>query len=316
VQVEGSVARGGIGRRVRRPSCRRTPAGALAERSAVHPLQDPPAPSGPPGGGLRRRRTAVAVGVVAVLGAGAAGAWLTLGRDDDRVPAAAAPTSGAASAPSSPASSPSASGRSPGGPGRAGKTAVQGPMVNGRRQPPRVRIPRSASGRYAVVPGTAKPKGTRGTLVRYTVEVERGLPITGADFAAEVQRVLNDPRSWGHGGTMRFERVGRGPVRFRVSLSSPALTDRMCAPLVTGGELSCRQGNRSVINALRYGEGAASYGRDLASYREYVINHEVGHALGHGHLQCPGKGRPAPVMVQQTKSLYGCAPNPWPFPKG
>ncbi|WP_344407465.1 DUF3152 domain-containing protein, partial [Actinomadura nitritigenes] len=244
--------------------------------------------------------------------AGAAGAWLTLGRDD-RAPAAGTPASGAVSA----SSSPSASGRSPNATGKAGRTrAVQGPVVNGRRQPPRVRIPRAASGRYAVVPGTAKPKGSRGTLIRYTVEVERGLPITGAEFAAEVQRVLNDPRSWGHGGTMRFERVSRGPVRFRVSLSSPALTDRMCAPLVTGGELSCRQGNRSVINALRYGEGAASYGRDLASYREYVINHEVGHALGHGHRQCPGKGRPAPVMVQQTKSLYGCSPNPWPFPKG
>ena len=279
----------------------------------MHDLQDPSAPSRPPGGRPRRRRTAViAVGVAAVLGVGAAGgAWLTLGHDDDRAPAAA-PASEAVSA----SSSPQASGRTPGGTGRAGRTAVKGPVVNGRRQPPRVRIPRSASGRYAVVPGTAKPKGTRGTLVRYTVEVERGLPITGAEFAAEVQRVLNDPRSWGHGGTMRFERVSRGPVRFRVSLSSPALTDRMCAPLVTGGELSCRQGNRSVINALRYGEGAASYGRDLASYREYVINHEVGHALGHGHLQCPGKGRPAPVMVQQTKSLYGCAPNPWPFPKG
>jgi Protein of unknown function (DUF3152) len=278
----------------------------------VHDLQDDPAvsrPRRPSGGGTRRRRTTAwtAAGAVTVLAAGAAGAWLTLGRDEDHARAAAAPPAGTVPA------SPPASERS------AGKTAkkmvVQGPVVNGRRQPPRVRIPHSASGRYAVVPGTAKPPGTRGTLVRYSVEVERGLPITGASFAAEVQRVLNDPRSWGHGGTLRFERVSGGPVRFRVSLSSPALTDRMCAPLVTGGELSCRHGDRSVINALRYGEGAASYGRDLASYREYVINHEVGHALGHGHLQCPGKGRPAPVMVQQTKSLYGCAPNPWPFPR-
>ncbi|WP_308166241.1 DUF3152 domain-containing protein [Actinomadura sp. NEAU-AAG7] len=197
----------------------------------------------------------------------------------------------------------------------AADPAAAGPVVNGRRQPVRVRVPDSAAGSYARVPGTAAPPaGARGTLVRYGVEVERGLPLDGAEFAAEVHRVLNDPRGWGHGGVMRFERVADGPVRFRVALSSPAMTDRMCAPLVTGGELSCGHGDRSVINARRYGEGAASYGADLASYREYLIGHEVGHALGHGHAGCPGRGRRAPVMVQQSKSLYGCRANPWPHP--
>jgi hypothetical protein len=193
--------------------------------------------------------------------------------------------------------------------------AAAEPLVNGRRQPPMVRMPTSARGRYGVVPGTAAaPASARGTAVRYIVEVERGLPVRGADFAAQVQRVLNDPRSWGHGGRLRFVRVAHGPARFRVSLTSPDMVDRMCAPLNTGGELSCGRGGRSVLNARRWGSGAASYGRDLATYREYLINHEVGHLLGHGHRQCPGHGRRAPVMVQQTKSLQGCRANPWPFP--
>ncbi|WP_245679136.1 DUF3152 domain-containing protein, partial [Actinomadura hibisca] len=200
--------------------------------------------------------------------------------------------------------------------GRSRRVARPGAVVNGRRQPAVVKVPVSASGRYAVVPGAAAaPAGRRGITVRYAVEVERGLPFSGAQFAAEVHRVLNDPRSWGHGGKMRFVRVASGPVRFRVSLSSPALTDRLCLPLRTGGELSCRSGLRSIINARRWGQGAVTYGRDLATYREYVINHEVGHALGHGHQACPGAGRRAPVMVQQTKSLYGCRTNPWPFPQ-
>lgn len=151
--------------------------------------------------------------------------------------------------------------------------------------------------------------------MRYLVQVERGLPFDAGAFAAEVHRILNDPRGWGHGRRLRFMRTDREPVRVRVALSSPDLTDRLCLPRNTGGELSCWDGPRSVINARRWGTGARTYGRDIASYREYVINHEVGHQLyGAAHASCPGRGRPAPVMVQQTKSLQGCRPNPWPFP--
>ncbi|MFC5747529.1 DUF3152 domain-containing protein, partial [Actinomadura rugatobispora] len=195
--------------------------------------------------------------------------------------------------------------------------AAPGPVVvNGRAQPPRVLVPRAATGRYWMVPVAAAPPAGTGMLVPYAVEVERGLPFRSGRFAAEVHRVLNDPRGWGRGGRLRFARVARGPVRFTVSLSSPALTDRMCLPARTHGWLSCHNGGRAVINARRWGLGAAPYGGDLAGYREYLINHEVGHALGHGHRGCPGPGRAAPVMVQQTMSLYGCRANPWPFPRG
>ncbi|MFF0576839.1 DUF3152 domain-containing protein [Streptosporangium saharense] len=187
-------------------------------------------------------------------------------------------------------------------------------LANGRRQPPRVAVPASAGGRYRVVASEAAPPPPRGRrpgkVIRYVVEVERGLPFDGQEFADEVHRVLNDRRSWG----FRFQRVRRGPVRIRVSLSSPTMTDRMCRPLVTFGALSCWNHGRAVINARRWNAGARGYGRDVASYHEYVINHEVGHGLGHGHVSCPGPGRRAPVMLQQTKSLYGCRPNPWPSP--
>ncbi|REE96905.1 uncharacterized protein DUF3152 [Thermomonospora umbrina] len=248
---------------------------------------------------------AAGAALVAAVGAGAA-VWVAVPSDD-----AAGTSSGVGAGAAS--GMPAVRDR----PRASQQPQWRGPVVNGRRQPPRVQVPQSAGGRYAVVPGTAyAPRGHRGAVVRYMVDVERGLPFRGTEFAAEVHRILNDRRGWGRGRAMRFVRVSRGPAQLRVSLSSPTMVDRMCAPLVTHGELSCGRSGRAVLNARRWGIGAASYGRDLATYREYLVNHEVGHLLGHQHQQCPGPGRPAPVMVQQTKSLYGCRANAWPYPKG
>ncbi|MER6945051.1 DUF3152 domain-containing protein [Nonomuraea sp. NPDC000554] len=172
-----------------------------------------------------------------------------------------------------------------------------------------VAVPYAASGEYEVVPGDAPARPGGGEVVRYLVEVERGLPFDGQRFAAAVHRALNDPRGWA-----RFERVDHDPVWVRVALSSPSLTNQQCRPLNTGDELSCWNGTRSIINARRWAKGVPGYGHDLAGYRDYVVNHEVGHSLGHEHTVCPGPGQPAPVMVQQSKSLGGCLPNPWPFP--
>ncbi|MEV4165955.1 DUF3152 domain-containing protein [Nonomuraea dietziae] len=178
-----------------------------------------------------------------------------------------------------------------------------------RAPAPQVKVPRRGSGRYAVVGGRAAPRRGGGPLVRYLVEVEKGLPFDGEEFAADVHATLNDPRGWG-----RFLRVDHGPARLSVALTSPFTTDRECWPLRTGGELSCWNGRRSVINARRWARGVAQYRGDLEGYRHYLVNHEVGHGLGHHHVGCPGRGMPAPVMVQQSKSLERCLPNPWPFP--
>lgn len=168
-------------------------------------------------------------------------------------------------------------------------------------------------GALAVVPGTSATSGP-GRPTPYLVEVEGGLGIDTTPFVREVERVLADPRSWGAGGRRALQRVDRGDVVFRVALASPETTDRLCAPLRTNGRFSCANGERAVLNAGRWLTGADTYAGQLGLYREYLVNHEVGHTLGRGHEPCPGAGQPAPVMVQQTKSLYGCTQNTWPYP--
>ncbi|ASU85191.1 DUF3152 domain-containing protein [Nocardiopsis gilva YIM 90087] len=172
---------------------------------------------------------------------------------------------------------------------------------------------KDASGDLKVVPGTSDVAG-KGPLKRYMVEVEKGLPGDPEDFAAAVDQVLSDKRSWIADGAVSMQRVDSGPVDFRVTLAAPDTVDSLCAPLRTMGYVSCHQGERSVINQNRWVSGVKHFDDDLETYRTYVINHEVGHALGKGHVPCPGRGETAPVMQQQTFGLDGCEANGWPNP--
>lgn len=169
------------------------------------------------------------------------------------------------------------------------------------------------TGRLDVVSGDGPVSGA-GPLKRYIVEVEEGLGEDPQGFAATVEGTLADRRSWGRGGVMSFQRVDSGPVAFRVLLASPPTVDRYCAPLQTNGYLSCYMAGRSVLNVNRWRAAVPWYADELGLYRQYVINHEVGHALGSGHEDCPESGALAPVMQQQTKGLQGCRRNAWPHP--
>jgi predicted Zn-dependent protease len=54
-------------------------------------------------------------------------------------------------------------------------------------------------------------------------------------------------------------------------------------------------------------------GMPLPAYRMYVIQHEVGHALGCStHAVVSDPSQPCPVMVQQTKGTHGAPPHPFP----
>ncbi|MFD3324223.1 DUF3152 domain-containing protein [Streptomyces sp. NPDC058701] len=180
-------------------------------------------------------------------------------------------------------------------------------------------------GTFDTVPGVAKAPG-KGRLVRYRVDVEQGLGLDPQLFAEAVHRTLNDPRSWSHGGARTFERVPGGEADFVITLASPGTTGVWCAKSgldTTIDNVSCDSAStdRVMINAFRWAQGSATYGPDqMFAYRQMLINHEVGHRLGNGHVSCRTPGSLAPIMQQQTKSLdidgIQCKPNPWVFPGG
>ena len=172
-----------------------------------------------------------------------------------------------------------------------------------------MRIPVSGPGEFSVAGRDVAVASVES--LDYTVEVERSLPFAVSDVATQIRLVLQDSRGWTAVNETAFQQVAADPD-LRVLVATPSTTDRLCAPLKTRGRVSCRNGDLVVINARRWAFGVPDYRGRLRDYRRYVVNHEVGHALGEDHVECPGQGRPAPVMLQQTYGLDGCRRNPWP----
>ncbi|MEW2071557.1 DUF3152 domain-containing protein [Streptomyces sp. NPDC007346] len=182
-----------------------------------------------------------------------------------------------------------------------------------------------ATGKFEAVPGLAKAPG-KGRKYRYRIDVEKGLSLDAGLFAEAVQKTLNDDRSWAHNGAMTFERISSGSPDFVITLASPGTTGEWCAKSgldTTIDNVSCDSAatDRVMINAYRWAQGSATFGpKKLLAYRQMLINHEVGHRLGHNHVSCRTPGALAPVMQQQTKSLkvdgITCKPNPWVHPGG
>ncbi|WP_416968699.1 DUF3152 domain-containing protein [Streptomyces sp. 4F14] len=175
-------------------------------------------------------------------------------------------------------------------------------------------IPERGTGVYATAPGTGRKSG-KGTPLRYKVEIEKDIDLPLAETAAEVEDVLADPRGWTADGDSAFRRVATGPTDFVVRIATPKTVDTACAEygLDTHGDLNCSVGHKVMVNLERWLTGTQYYADDIPFYRALIINHEVGHFLGHGHETCPAAGAPAPAMMQQIKGLKGCVPNAWPY---
>lgn len=190
-------------------------------------------------------------------------------------------------------------------------------------------------------PGMTAGDGSE-IVVRFAVEVEHGIDTSGYGgdeaFAHMVDATLSDPRGWINDPRFRFEHVSADDnPSLKIRLTSLDTTAELCGVQI-GTETSCRTritGEDTVLlNESRWVRGAVPFQGDLGSYRQYLINHEVGHAVGFAeHVPCPESNALAPIMMQQTLSLNNaqlremspddnypdnadtCRPNPWPYPR-
>lgn len=191
-------------------------------------------------------------------------------------------------------------------------------------------------GHFHIVAGSGAALGKGPKKLTFTIEVEGGIESTADDqlFADRVVSILSDPRSWIGSGKYTLQRVDTGTPDFRVSLTSQMGVRTFCGYQIKI-EASCfnkSEDNRVFINDSRWVRGAISFNGDLDLYRQYAINHEVGHKLGFHHEPCAKQGGLAPVMMQQTFSTSNdelspldpqhiladgltCTANPYPYPQ-
>ena len=134
-----------------------------------------------------------------------------------------------------------------------------------------------------------------------------------SSFEAVVEATLTDARGWARAGFQLVRDDRAGP--YRIVLAEGDEVDQLCLPYDTYGKYSCQNGPVVVLNADRWRSATPQWSGDLATYRQMLVNHEVGHLLGQKHPrpQCPRPGELAPVMNQQSTELDGCLPNPWPL---
>ncbi|WP_424190446.1 DUF3152 domain-containing protein [Actinokineospora sp. G85] len=240
-----------------------------------------------------------------------------------------------------------------------GSTGATGPPEATERAPgpvdasvPTAELPeggaftQAGAGTWHGVAGSGERVGTGGRLYTYTIEVEDGIDSSsfGGDdaYAALVDKTLADPRGWAGLGQVSLQRVEPGGPApdIRISLTTPETAHRpdKCGYSIKY-EASCWRGNekRLMLNLARWVRGAVVFGGDMLTYRQYAINHEIGHAFRNSHVGCAENGALAPVMMQQSFGVANnyvaqlnravglpdavkedglvCKPNAWPNPQ-
>lgn len=159
---------------------------------------------------------------------------------------------------------------------------------------------------------TAEPSSKAYT---YDISVDEGLGMDTKKLAEGISAVLNDKRSWASDGYSAHQMTSG--AQYHIFILSPAETDNRCSPGISQGYYSCTIGNSVFINSDRWFNGDESFiarGGTINEYRIYLLNRQMGLALGMEEAECKAVGELSPAMEAQTKSDSPCKANGWPYP--
>jgi hypothetical protein len=214
-------------------------------------------------------------------------------------------------------------------------------------------IPVRGDGNLTVVPGASDPVG-KGPTRWFRIEIEEGVPIDPDIVTSFVMSILGDAQGWTAHDRVAFRRTdGVADIRIVFASPKtaedlcarphdPAVVD-IAPPDVPGAVLlpsaspslaapapaaspsaspspstamapSCAEQGIVVVSAYQWATGAKAFGDEAGQWRDYMINHPIGHLLGEPDALCGGTGQLAPVMQNQELDIAPCEPNGWPFP--
>jgi len=130
-----------------------------------------------------------------------------------------------------------------------------------------------------------------------------------------IRKTLADPRGWAGRGYTFVHRAHIQPVDVVLALCDKDEMDARFGHAPELRDLSVTNFGTRPARVYFHRDNWESppplFTGTLQSYREYLVQHEIGHALGRGHATEETDGGACPVMYQQSKGTSRCTPNAW-----
>ena len=147
-----------------------------------------------------------------------------------------------------------------------------------------------------------------GDSAEYTYAFDRSIPASMQTF---ITSTIQDSRGWRGKGYYFQQSATKQAADIIFYLKS---NEDITAMFTMDGFSVCYtvEGKSKIyINQKNWDTPPSAFTGSKETYRQYVVQHEVGHALGMGHEKPQTENAQCHPMYQQTRGTTKCLPNPW-----